>query len=79
VPVQAFSLEYHGSRYAVRAAEGVTARAIRMAADLDGGYKFRFAAESVRWVSDWVDVDIAIGLLDGLDWGDVYVASSGCL
>jgi FkbM family methyltransferase len=79
VPIRAFSLEYHGGRYAVKAADGVTARAIRMAADLDADYKFRFAAESVRWVSEWMDVDGAVGLLDSLDWGDVYVASSGCL
>jgi FkbM family methyltransferase len=74
VPLAAFSLEYHGGRYAVQAAAGVTERALRLAATLDPSYVFRFAAESDRWVSDWVDVDGAVDLLPSLDWGDVYVA-----
>ena len=77
--IPAFSLEYHGGRYAVQAAGGVTERAMRAASSLGPAYRFRFAAESNRWVSEWLPLERAVGLLDSLDWGDVYVAANGGL
>jgi len=71
VPLAALSVEYHGGAYPVQAADGVTENALRLLDDL-GRYEVRVAAESVRWVSDWMPVLEAVGMLPRLSWGDVY-------
>lgn len=63
------SLEYHGGRCALEALRGVTEEAIGLLGD---GYRYRFAAESRYWVSEWISMAEAIAMLPGLDWGDVY-------
>jgi len=63
------SLEYHGHLNALKACRGVTQEAIGL---LGTGYRYRFAAESTFWVSDWIGLDVAVDMLTNLDWGDVY-------
>lgn len=71
VPLAGLSIEYHGGAYPVQAAAGVTEKALRLLDGL-GCYELRVAAESVRWVSDWLPVDKVAELLPRLSWGDVY-------
>ena len=63
------SLEYHGGRCDLTALHGVTEEAIGLLGD---GYRYRFAAESQFWISDWISMAEAIEMLPGLSWGDVY-------
>jgi FkbM family methyltransferase len=73
VPVRAMSLEYVGGCHLLGADDQVTVKALTLAAAL-ADYRCRFAAESSRWVSDWLDLTGALALLPSLDWGDVYLS-----
>jgi FkbM family methyltransferase len=64
------SLEFHGGGNILQSLRGVTEVAFEI---LWTDYVYRFAAESRRWVSDWIEVDVAIDMLPKLDWGDVYL------
>ena len=68
VPPARLSFEYHGGRYPLDVALDVAGRCVRMLP----GYRFRMAAESSRWATDWLDQDAAVEALQSLDWGDVY-------
>jgi hypothetical protein len=55
---------------------GVTEEAIRL---LGSEYRYRFAAESTYWVSDWISMAEAIEMLGSLDWGDLYALKPECI
>ncbi len=61
------SIEAHGGKCLLQSLDGVTEEAIRLLGD---GYRYRFAAESTYWASDWVSMAEAIEMLGSLDWGD---------
>lgn len=62
------SFEYHGGRYPLDVALDVAGRCVAMLPD----YRFRMAAESTRWATDWLGWEAAHEALQALDWGDVY-------
>ena len=64
------SIEAHGGKCLLQSLDGVTEEAIRL---LGSQYRYRFAAESTYWASDWVSMEEAITMLDDVDWGD-YIA-----
>jgi FkbM family methyltransferase len=61
------SIEAHGGKCLLQSLDGVTEEAIRLLGD---SYRYRFAAESTHWASDWVSMAEAIEMLPSLDWGD---------
>ncbi|MFO0358931.1 MAG: FkbM family methyltransferase [Flavobacteriales bacterium] len=63
------SIEYHGGACALQSCYGVAQKAIEL---LGSDYRFRFAAESKFWCTNWLDKDKAIAIVDSLDWGDCY-------
>lgn len=62
------SLEYHGGKCLLQSMNNSTYEALEL---LGSSYVYRFAAESRHWVSDWLGITGAIGMLQDLDWGDV--------
>ena len=63
------SLEFHGGRCLLQAMHNSSYEALEL---LGTEYRYRFAAESRHWVSDWLGITGAIGMIQDLDWGDVY-------
>lgn len=70
------SIEYHGGKCLLQSLAGVTEEAIRL---LGSEYRYRFAAESTYWVSDWISMAEAIEMLGSLDWGDLYALKPECI
>jgi len=73
VPLPSLSVEFHGGRYPVQAAAGVSERALELLDRLDPTYMFRFAPESTRWHGHWLPYYEATQMLPMLTWGDIYV------
>lgn len=63
------SLEYHGGKCKLQSMRQSSNEALRL---LGGNYRYRFAAESRHWATDWLELKGALDILDALDWGDVY-------
>jgi FkbM family methyltransferase len=70
------SIEYHGGKCLLQSLAGVTEEAIRLLGD---GYRYRFAAESSYWVSNWIEMAEAIEMLSELDWGDIAIYKPECI
>jgi FkbM family methyltransferase len=62
------SFEYHGSKCQLQSMRQSSDEAVQL---LGTEYMYRFAAESRRWATSWVESASALDLLDGLNWGDV--------